>query len=139
MKTFSLEVLTQEKHLLSETIHSLTAPTETGEITVLADHIPLFSRLIPGELTYRKSGSSTHFAVSGGFIDISPRNLVTVLADSAVRSDEINLPKVEQAIQNAQKALEQAPDKSTSLQIEIELRHAIMQANIARKRHHSSS
>lgn len=133
MKSFTLEIVTQEKHLLTDTINSLTVMTQTGEVTILADHIPLFSRLVPGVMTY-KTNSATHtFAVSGGFIDVNPRNIVTVLADSAIRSDQINLEKAQQAIENAKKAMLESPDQKTTLQIELELRHATIQANLARK------
>lgn len=134
MKTFTLEILTQEKHLLSQSVKSVSAMTESGEITILADHIPLFSRLQPGELTYRYGNQEVHFAVTGGFIDVAPNGITTVMADSAVRADNINLEKVQQAIENAKKALESAPDQKTSLMIEMELRNAVLQQNIAKKR-----
>lgn len=139
MKSFTLEVLTQEKHLLTETVQSLTIMTESGEITVLADHIPLFSRLLPGVMTYSNSGQKVTFAISGGFLDVNPRNVVTVLADSAVRSDQINLDKAEQAIARAKQALTESSDQKASLAIELELRHAVIQANLARKQHRTSS
>lgn len=134
MKEFTLEIITQEKHLETQTVASLTVMTETGEITVMADHIPLFSRLKPGELRYRtSSGREAIFAVTGGFIDVSPRNIVTVLADSAIRSDQINLQKAEEAVARARKALEENKDLKNTLKIEVELRNAILQASVARK------
>lgn len=133
MKPFTLEVVTQEKHLLTETITSLTLDTEMGQITILADHLPLFARLMPGELIFQAHGQSQSLAVSGGFVDVSPRNIVTILADSAIRSAEINLTEAEQAIDNAKKALAEAPDEKTSLKIELELRLALAKAKIARK------
>ena len=134
MKEFTLEIITQEEHLETETIVSLTVPTESGEITVLQDHVPLFSRLKAGELRYKtKSGIESYFALTGGFLDVSPRNIVTVLADTAIRSDKINLDKVEQAIARAKKALEENKDNKDTLKIERELRAAILQASVARK------
>jgi F-type H+-transporting ATPase subunit epsilon len=134
MKTLTLEVLTQEKHLLTETVNSVTLTTESGEITVLPDHIPLFSKLGIGELSFLKGGERHFLAVAGGFVDISDRNIVTVLADSAERSEEINLQKVEKAIENAKIALHQAKDKSESVKIELELRKAVLMASVARKK-----
>jgi F-type H+-transporting ATPase subunit epsilon len=134
MKTLTLEILTQEKHLLTETVTGVTAMTQMGEITVLPDHIPLFARLGAGELTYEKAGAKHHLVITGGFIDISDRNIVTILADSAVRSEEINLHEVEKAIESAKIALQQSKDKSESIKIEMELRLAVLKANVARKR-----
>lgn len=139
MKQFTLEVVTQEKSVLTETVDSVTVPTEAGEITVLADHIPLFTRLLPGQLTYRKHGQETLYAVTGGFLDVSPTNVVTVLADSALRSDEINVQKAEAAIENAKKALAESDDIKDTLRIEMELRNAVIQANVARKGKRTSS
>jgi len=133
VKPFTLEVVTQEKHLLTETVTNLTLTTEVGELTILADHLPLFVRLMPGELRYTSHGEQHFFAVTGGFVDVSPRNITTVLADSAIRSDQINLQEAEEAISNAQKALAEAPDDKTTLKIEMELRTAMIKANIARK------
>jgi len=138
MKEFTLEIVTQEKHVETQTIVSLTVMTEMGEITVLADHVPLFSRLKSGELYYQTaSGIESYFAVSGGFIDVSPRNIVTVLADTAIRSDAINLQKAEQAVESARKALLESPDSKDSLKIERELRQALLQAKVAKKHHPS--
>ena len=138
MKSFTIEIVSQEKHILTETIQQLTVNTLAGEITVLADHIPLFSKLKAGELTYVKNKQQQHFAVTGGFIDVSPRNVVTILADSAIRSDEINLQKAEEAIENAKKALEESDDIKDTLKIEMELRNAVLQASIAKKHQHKN-
>lgn len=139
MKSFTLEIITQEKPLLEKTVNSLTLNTLSGEITILAGHILLFSRLVPGELTYRFDNQSTHFAVTGGFVDCSPEGKVTVLADSAVRSDQINLAKAQEAVTRAKQALQNAKDQKTTLKIELELRHALLQANIAKKHHTTRS
>jgi F-type H+-transporting ATPase subunit epsilon len=134
VKVFTLEVITQEKHLDTQEVVSITVMTEMGQITVLADHIPLFARLQPGELEYKTaSGRIGTFVVTGGFIDVSPRNIVTILADSAIRSEDINLEKAEQAIARAKKALDEGQDNQNTLKIELELRHAILQANVARR------
>lgn len=139
MKPFTLEVITQEKHLLTETVTSLTINTQVGELTILSDHLPLFVRLNPGEMAYVTSGQKHFFAITGGFMDVSPRNIVTVLADSAIRSEEINLEEAEAAIAAAKKALLESKDEKTNLKIELELRNAILQANLAKKHKKSRS
>lgn len=134
MKEFTLEIISQERHIETQTVSKLTVMTEMGEITVLADHIPLFARLKAGEMKYETlTGKTAYFAVTGGFIDVSPRNIVTILADSAFRSDEINLQKAEAAIALAQKALEEKDDSRDNLKIELELRQEILKAQVARK------
>jgi F-type H+-transporting ATPase subunit epsilon len=139
MKTFNLEITTQERHVLTQTVTSLTVMTETGQITILADHLPLFSRLKPGELTYVHNGQPVYFAVTGGFVDVSPRNIVTVLADSAVRSDEINLQKSSEAVEKAKAALASSDNLKDTYKIETELRNALLSASVARKRQRTTS
>lgn len=139
MKEFTLELVTQEKHLGTHTVVSVTVATQVGEITVMAGHIPLFSRLEAGELVFRtKSGIERSFAITGGFIDVSPRGIVTVLADSAIRSEEINLAKAEEAVENAKKALTDKKEVTDTFKVEMELRAALSKARIARKYQKSS-
>ncbi len=133
MKSFTLEVITQEQHLLTETVTSLTLPTQTGEITVLADHQPLFTKLQAGEMTYTTNAVKHYFAVTGGFVDVSARNITTVLADSAIRSEQINLQEAQKAVAAAQQALQSAPDQKTTLKIEAELRAALLMTKVAKK------
>jgi F-type H+-transporting ATPase subunit epsilon len=134
MKQITLEIITQEKHVETQTVASVNVTTEMGDITILPGHVPLFSRLKPGELNYTTpSGVEAHFAITGGFIDVAPRNIVTVLADAAFRSDEINLQKAEEAVESAKKALEEGVNMKDTLKIEMELRHAVIQALVARK------
>ena len=134
MKPFTLEIITQEKHLETQKVVSVTVMTESGEITILSDHIPLFSRLKVGVLRYLSdTNAEAVFAVNGGFIDVSPTGTVTVLADSAIHSDEINLQKAEEAVVRAQKALEESDDIKDTFKIEMELRHAVLQTQLAKK------
>ena len=139
MKSFTLEIITQERHVLTETVQQISVDTEAGQITVLSDHIPLFSRLKPGELSYTSKDKTSHYAITGGFIEVSPTNVVTILSDSALRSDEINLQKAEKAIESAKKALESAVDSKDMIKVEIELRKAMIQANVARKYNRAAS
>lgn len=134
MKEFTLEIISQKQHLETQTVVSLTLKTELGEVTILADHIPLFAKLKAGELIYKtKSGREGVFAVMGGFVDVSPRNIVTVLADTAIKSDQINLAKAEEAVVNARKALKESKEIKDTMKIELELRNALLQAKVARK------
>lgn len=139
MSPLTLEITSQEKHLVTETVSSVTAMTQTGQVTILPGHIPLLSRLKAGELIYQiPSGKKTSFAIYGGFLEVSERDIVTVLADSAIRSDQINLEKAQEAVVNAQKALAEAENMKDRLKIENQLRAALLQTNIAKKYRHKA-
>lgn len=84
---------------------SVTLPTADGEITVLPHHIPLVSVLIPGVVTVRSGEQNRHYAVSSGFIQVTGE-AVTVLADTAERSDAIDVARAERAWKAATEAVE---------------------------------
>lgn len=135
-----LSVVTQEKELLNTEIDSLTAMTTSGEVTILPGHIPLMTKLSDTELVYRMHGKEESLAVTGGFLNVEPNNSIVVLADSAIRSDEINETKAEEARVKAQETMQKEKLGKTEMFIaEGELRKAILQLKVVRKRKPSSS
>ena len=101
------EITTPERTVYKDEVDRVTIPTSTGEITVLPNHIPLVSELVPGELTVARGDRLTHLAVSGGFIEVRPGNQVVVLADTAERAEEIDVAKAEEARARAKKIMEE--------------------------------
>ena len=84
-----LEIVTAERVVLSDDVDQINAPTKDGRVGILPRHMPLLTILDVGELTIIKDGTTTPFAVSGGFMEVLP-NRVTILADTAERADEID-------------------------------------------------
>src|SRR4030043_1799163 len=99
-----LEIVTPEKIAYSEEADQVTLPTADGEITVLPNHIPLVTKLLPGELTVKKSGQSIVLASGGGFAEVDGKK-VSVVTDLAERPEEINESQAQEAIERAQQAL----------------------------------
>lgn len=97
-----LIIATPEREVYRDTVDSVSIPTSEGEITVLPHHIPLSAILQPGALTIRKGGEAHPYAISGGFIEVQPHQLV-ILADTAEHVTEIDEQRAEQAIALAQK------------------------------------
>lgn len=108
MKTTAFAVVTIEGTVESAEAASVTIPTADGEITVLPEHTPLVSVLIPGVLTVRTSDSGNqgekHVAVSGGFVQVAADS-VTILADTAERADDIDVRRAEAARKRAADAM----------------------------------
>ena len=100
----NLEIVTPEKSVLNETVEMVTVPTTTGEIGILENHAPLISTIKPGILSYTARGNSERMVVSGGFIEISS-NKVSILADIAERSDEINVEQARSEREESEKIL----------------------------------
>ena len=122
-KHLELTILTPEKSLFKDTVESLTLPGAEGELGILPGHIALITRLQWGELRVRLSdGKTIHVAVLGGFAEVN-HNTVTVLADAAELSDEIDAERAHKA---RARALERLAQKKA------EVDYARAQASLAR-------
>ncbi len=105
-KLLTLDIVTQEKRLLTVDTTRVTVETETGEITILPGHIPLLSKLKEGLLRFEDDkGREEIVAIFGGFLEVDAEGKVSVLADSAVRAKDIDLAKVQKAQSEAKMTL----------------------------------
>ncbi|MBI2459186.1 MAG: ATP synthase F1 subunit epsilon [Parcubacteria group bacterium] len=102
------EIVTPERVVLKEEISQITVPTKMGEITVLPNHIPLVSSLLPGVIhAKKKNGQDEIMSISGGFLEVL-KDKVVILADTAERAEELDLAKVEEAHRRAAELKEKA-------------------------------
>ncbi len=138
MAKLTLTVVSQEKELVSAQVESITVPASEGEITILPDHIPLFSPLQPGVVTYRDGKAEEQIVVSKGFLDVGPDSQVTVIVDSAVPAREISLEKAEAAMKAAHETMANTQDRQELLMAEASLRQALLEIKVAQatKRSH---
>lgn len=131
--TFSLNIVTPGKVVFKEDINEVIVPTTTGELTILPNHASLVTQVGSGELTIKKDGKDFFLAVTGGFLQVNNNN-VTILADYAVRSEEIEVAKAEEAQKRAEKAMhEKASDQDFAL-AEAQFKKAILELKVARRR-----
>ncbi len=99
-----LEIVTPERKVVDSEVESVTVPTASGEVGIMAAHAPLISALKPGVLSYSQKGSIEKLAISTGFVEVS-RDLVSVLTDFAESSDEIDQAKAKVDRDEAEKEL----------------------------------
>ena len=99
-----LEIVTPEKKVFEGTVDSVTVPTANGEIGIFPNHAPLISALKPGILTLASKGSAEKMVVSGGFVEVSS-NKVSVIADIAETSEEIDVNAAKESRDDAVKTL----------------------------------
>ncbi len=107
MKSLSLKIVTPERVVYEDTVDSVTATTEMGEVTILPDHIPLVANLRSGEMRVKKNGEESYLVASTGFLEVRGNNEIVILADSAERVEELELEKIEEAKERARKLLEE--------------------------------
>lgn len=105
MKTFHLQIITQEKVAYEGDAEVLTLPTTEGEISILPGHTALIAIAREGEMVIAQSGERTHLAVIGGVLRVTQDNVV-LLTDSAERFDELDEQKALEAREKAQKMMQ---------------------------------
>lgn len=136
----NLQVVTAERTILNDDVDSLVAPGSDGELGILPRHAPLLSALKAGELRYRRGGEENFLAIGGGFIEVL-NNKVIVLADSAERSEEIDLERAEAARKTAEQTLQNRGQMSVEqlAAAEASLRRALVRLDIGTRRRGSRS
>jgi len=134
-KKLHLEVITQEGLSFKGEVDLIMAPGHQGQIGILPGHIQLLTQLEPGELFILQGPSVSILAVSGGLLDVH-QDQVTVMADSAVRAEEINIAKVEKAKQSAENALKEKLSAKEFAVASADLRRAVLELKVAQKRRH---
>lgn len=114
----------------------LITDTVLGQITILPNHIPLFTRLEHGEIELRDEGKKHFYTIFQGFLHLNDENQVTILADNAERSEELNLDAIKKAKEAAEKALQEKEKLSATeiLRAETAIRRAIMELRIVEKK-----
>ncbi|MDI1320045.1 MAG: ATP synthase F1 subunit epsilon [bacterium] len=105
----TLEIVTPEAKVYSDTIDSVVVPTVEGEIGVLPGHIPLLTQVAHGELRVTKGAATQWLAVGGGFAQIDG-DRVRVLAEHAISEEKIDENAVEAAMKRAEDELKAAKD-----------------------------
>ena len=103
----TLEIVTPEAKVYSDTIDSVVIPTVEGEIGILPGHIPLLTQIAQGELRVTKGGTTEWLAVGGGFAQIDG-DVVRVLAENAIAEEKIDENAVETAMKRAEQELKDA-------------------------------
>ena len=99
-----LVLVTPESQLLDSEIEEVYAPGVLGQFGVLPEHVNFLTALGTGELRYRTQGVDHFVAISGGILEVLD-DVVTVLADTAERAEEIDVERARVAAERLQHAL----------------------------------
>ena len=138
MATIRLEIATAERLVYSEDVSVVVAPGTDGELAVLPRHAPLLTVLKPGQMRVVRDGEESLIAVSGGFMEVMG-NKVTILADTAEQSDEIDLERAEAALQLAQERVEASASDQDLEQAMAAMRRSQARLLVARRRRRRDS
>lgn len=135
-RTFTLEIVTPDRVVLSDnTVVSLVVPAVEGYMGIMANHAPIMTELVLGELTVtRDDGSETHIAGTRGFMEVSG-NKATILMDSAEKAEEIDIERAKQALHRAEERISTHKTDLDVVRAETALKRAINRIRVAEKYH----
>lgn len=132
MATLKLEIVTPEASIYSEEVDMVTLPGSEGEMGIYPMHVPLMTEIVAGELIARKDGRDQHLAVGGGFVQITA-DRVAVMTDMAIKSDDIDEAKAEEARKRAEDRLSEKLGDEESATVQAALAHSLAQLQVKRR------
>ena len=131
----TLEIVTPEGRVYSDTVDTVVLPTVQGEIGILPGHLPLLTQIEDGELRVQKGNSTESLACGRGFVEIAG-DKISVLAEQAINVAAIDESAVENACRRAEDALAKKQDLSAeeTERLESVVRFAYAQLDLKRRR-----
>ena len=129
MPTLQVAVVTGEKEVYRGEADMVIAPGTDGEMGILPEHAALLTSLKTGEMRIKLGGAEDSLFISGGFMEVY-NNAVTVLADVAEQSEEIDESRAQAARQRAQERLAGVQDERERQRLNGELARAITRLRI---------
>jgi F-type H+-transporting ATPase subunit epsilon len=128
--TIHVDVVSAEASIFSGEAEFVALPGESGELGIYPKHTPLITRIRPGAVRIRVAGQAEDefVFVAGGILEVQP-NIVTVLADTAIRGHDLDEAKAVAAKKIAEEAVANAHSDLDLAKAQTEL--AIMAAQLA--------
>jgi len=123
-----IDIVSAEEELFSGSGEMVYVPAQMGEVGIAPRHTPFISQMKPGDVRVENDGELTHFYVSGGMLEVQP-HMVTILADTAIRANDLDeaavleaKKKAEDALENQQSEFEYAKAKAELAEVAAKLR-----------------
>jgi len=121
--TIRCDIVSAEEEIFHGEVTMVVASGEMGELGIAPRHAPLITRLKPGKLVLTLAdGEKLDIVVSGGILEVQPQ-VVTILADTAIRAKDIDEAKVLAAKAEAERVL---ANQDASMSVEEAQAHLAM-------------
>ena len=125
--TIRCDIVSAEEEIFHGDVTMVVATGEMGELGIAPRHAPLITRLKPGKLVLTlASGEKLDIVVSGGILEVQPQ-VVTILADTAIRAAEIDEAAVLKAKEEAERMLASRDPKMSAEEAEQQLAMSLVQ------------
>ena len=132
--TLKLEIVTPEAKTYSEDVEMVTLPGVEGEMGIYPMHVPLMTQVVAGELVARKGGQDYFLAIGEGFVEITGER-VAVMTDMAIKAENIDEAKAEEARRRAEARLAEKLDDEEAAMVSAALAHSLAQLKVKRRHH----
>jgi len=132
--TLKLEIVTPEAKTYSEDVEMVTLPGIEGEMGIYPMHVPLMTQIVAGELGVRKDGRDYFLAIGEGFVEITA-DKVAIMTDMAIRAEQIDETKAEEARKRAEARLAEKLDDEEAALVSAALMHSLAQLKVKRRQH----
>ena len=130
--TLKLEIVTPEAKIYSEDVDMVTLPGIEGEMGIYPMHIPLMTQIAHGEIVAKKGGVDHYLATGEGFVQITG-DRVAILTDMAIKADDIDEMKAEEARKKAEARLSEKLTDEETATVQAALLHSLTQLNVKRR------
>jgi len=130
--TLKLEIVTPEAKVYSDDVEMVTLPGVEGEMGIYPQHVPLLTQIVPGEIIARKGGQDFFLAIGEGFVEVTGEH-VSILADMAIRAENIDEAKAEEARRRAEARLAENLNDEESAAVQAALSHSMAQLKVKRR------
>jgi len=106
-----VRLVTPDRILVDQTVDAVEVPAKSGDLEVLYGHAPLLAELGPGEVRLHggRGEAGDRFSVARGFVEVLPER-VTILAESAMKPEEINTAEAQKELDHGHKLWNEAGD-----------------------------
>ena len=133
MATIQVDIVSAEGEIHSSTASMVFAPAKMGEVGIAPRHAPMLTPLSPGEVRVQDvDGKEESFYITGGLLEVQP-HLVTILADTALRGDQLDEAAALAAQHEAEEALKGASEETDLARAHAELAEARARYRAAQK------
>ncbi len=127
-----LRIITPKKLVLEQEIVGITVPSVDGELTILSNHVPLFTALEEGVVRIEVEKGEEFLSIGGGYLETDGK-VLHLLVSRAYGQDEIDEQEAEKARKRAEKLLDEVEDEHERQQIMMELRRSMIDLKLLKK------
>ena len=137
--TIQVEVVSAEESIFSGLAELIIVPGEAGDLGIYPRHTPLLTRIKPGSVRLKlpDQAEETLIYVSGGMLEVQP-NVVTILADTAIRGGDLDEARASEAKRAAEEVMKNRSSDIDYASAQAELAEAIAQLAAIHKLRHKN-